>query len=119
MLNPPLSYDEQIDYLQHHHQLNISDENTAKEILSKVNYYRLMGYGIGLTQSTNSELYLESVTLEHIFQLYCFDSQLRNNLIRTLEQLEIQLKTQISHLLGIKYGADLKSRSPILYFIPA
>ena len=105
-LKPALTYDEQICKLRVGHNLTISDENFAKDILRKVNYYRLSGYGIGLKKDDNKEHYLDSITIEHLFKLYCFDSQFKNNLIRTIEQIEIEFRTQIAYHLAIKYGSD-------------
>ncbi len=53
----PLSYSEQIERLKFFHKIQIEDDNQAKEILQKINYYRLSGYGIGLTSSSNSDEY--------------------------------------------------------------
>jgi abortive infection bacteriophage resistance protein len=44
--------------------------------------------------------------LEHIYRLYTFDSIFRNKLIHVIEQLEIQLRTQISNYLALKYGSE-------------
>lgn len=75
--------------------------------MKKVNYYRLSGYGIGLRKFDNKEHYKDSISIEHLFNLYCFDSQFKNNLIRTIEQIEIELRTQIAYHLSLKYGADV------------
>lgn len=106
-LKPALTYEEQILKLRNDHHLLISNDEFAKEILKKVNYYRLTGYGIGLKQIDNKEFYKTSVTIEHLFKLYCFDSQFKNNLIRTIEQIEIEFRTQIAYHLSIKYGPDV------------
>ena len=47
-LKPALTYDEQIIKLIDDHNLKVPNKNFAEEILKKVNYYRLSGYGIGL-----------------------------------------------------------------------
>ena len=49
-LKPALTYDEQIDRLKNVHNLLIPDEKIAREILMRVNYYRLSAYGIGLVK---------------------------------------------------------------------
>ena len=105
-LKQPLSYIDQIENLKTKHALIIGDENVAKEILNKVNYYRLSAYGIGLKRPGNSELYRQGITLEHIYSLYCFDSKLRNVLIPIIEHLEIELRTKISYHLAMSYGAE-------------
>lgn len=106
-LKPALTYDEQINKLKFDHNLEISYVDFAKDILKKVNYYRLSGYGIGLKKSDNKEHYKDNITIEHLFKLYCFDSQFKNNLIKTIEQIEIELRTQIAYHLSVKYGSDV------------
>ncbi len=106
-LKPALNYDQQITKLRYDHNLSISNYGFAKEILKKVNYYRLSGYGIGLKNFNNRERYKDHITIEHLFNLYCFDSQFKNNIMRTIEQIEIELRTQIAYHLSIKYGSDV------------
>ncbi|KAA9219173.1 Abi family protein [Aerococcus loyolae] len=106
-LKPPLTYDQQIAHLAEEHKLTIKDEKFARKVLQKVNYYRFTGYGIGLTRPHNKDYYRESITMEHLFQLYCFDSQFKNNLIRTIEQIEIEFRTQVAYHLSNKYGSDV------------
>lgn len=87
----PLSYSEQIERLKNFHKMKIEDDNQAKEILQKINYYRLSGYGIGLLSSSNKDEYREGISLQHLFRLYKFDSVLKNALMHVIEQIEIQL----------------------------
>lgn len=105
-LKPALTYEQQIERLTTVHNLKIVDHDRAIEILSRVNYYRLSAYGIGLRKNDGSDQYKDGTTLFHLFQLYCFDSQFKNNLIHYLEQIEVQLRTQISNLLALKYGPE-------------
>ncbi len=105
-LKPSLTYDEQVDHLINEHNLTISNKENAKKILATVNYYRLSGYGIGLTVDKERKKYLDGTSIEDLFKLYCFDSQFKNCLIHTIEQLEIQLRTQIAYLLATQYGPE-------------
>lgn len=105
-LKPALTYEKQIAHLKAAHNLTIEDDNAALDILSKVNYYRLSAYGLGLTIPGNKELYVDGITLEHLFRLYQFDSRFRNILVHIIEQLEIQLRTQLSNYLALKYGSE-------------
>lgn len=105
-LKPVLSYEKQIERLTQIHNLVINDKETAIDILNKVNYYRLSGYGIGLTQGNDKERYQDGIPLEHLYELYKFDSELKNKLVHLVEQIEIQLRTQIAYLLAMKYGAE-------------
>lgn len=56
-LKPALSYKSQVSRLNNYYKLEIKDIEKAQELLRTVNYYRLSGYGIGLKQKDNSELY--------------------------------------------------------------
>lgn len=105
-LKPALSYDQQIEHLKQAHNLLIADYTNARDILQKVSYYRLSAYGIGLTKENDREQYNDGITLEHIYRLYQFDSIFRNKLIHVIEQIEIQLRTQIAYLLALKYGPE-------------
>lgn len=73
-LKPALTYSEQIDRLKNFHNLFIDDSNEALHILESVNYYRLSGYGIGLTAKDNKDIYQDGVSLKNLYDLYCFDS---------------------------------------------
>jgi len=105
-LKPALTYDQQIEKLKTAHNLLIKDDNTAFDILSKVNYYRLSAYGIGLVKKDDKEKYQDGISLEHIYRLYEFDSLFRNLLTYIIEKIEIQLRTQISNFLALKYGPE-------------
>ncbi len=105
-LKPALTFEQQIERLKKVHNLTIANEDLALQILKKVNYYRLSAYGIGLKKASAPEEYRDDTTLENIFRLYCFDSEFRNDIIHIVEQLEIQLRTQISYYLAIKYGPE-------------
>lgn len=105
-LEPALTYNQQIDRLVHIHNLTITQRETAISILKRVNYYRLSGYGIGLKKPDHPEEYLDGISLEHIYRLYQFDSALRNLLLHVIEQLEIQLRTQLAYHLALKYGPE-------------
>lgn len=100
------TYDEQIDRLVNCHNVIVNDRNIAEDILKRVGYYRLSGYGIGLKKKDNREEYFDGITIESLYRLYAFDSKFRNLLIHVIEQIEIQLRAQISYYLGHKYGPE-------------
>lgn len=101
----PLTYEEQIRRLKEFHKLSIDDKEEAVQILKKINYYRLSGYGIGLTMPDDKDKYRQGISLNHLYQLYTFDSELKNLLSLVIEQIEIQFRANISYHLAIKYGA--------------
>ncbi len=74
----PLTYEEQIKRLKDFHKLSIDDDEEALLILKKINYYRLSGYGIGLTLPNDKDKYRQGISLKHLYQLYKFDSEMKN-----------------------------------------
>ena len=105
-LKPALTYSQQIDRLKNVHSLSITDDDDALEILKKVNYYRLSAYGLGLYREDDKEKYIDGISLEYLYRLYEFDSIFRNKLIHVIEQIEIQLRTQLSNFIALKYGPE-------------
>ncbi|MBP3939506.1 MAG: Abi family protein [Clostridia bacterium] len=101
-----LCYEEQIEHLKSV-GLTIEEDSVAKEILSKVNYYRLINaYSLGLYSSRNPEdRYIEGVTFYQLYDLYQFDSELRQVLSVLLENFEILFRTKLAYYIGEKYGA--------------
>lgn len=104
-VTPILPHATQLKVLAEEHNLLIKNPEAALAILQNVSYYRLSEYGLNLRKADNRTQYRDGVSLEQLFDLYCFDSRFRHNLIRVLEQLEIQLRTQIAYLLAKNYGA--------------
>lgn len=100
----PLTYGDQIERLKDFHKLSIDDDKEALLILKKINYYRLSGYGIGLTLPNNKDQYRPGVSLKHLYKLYKFDSKMKNLLSLVIEQIEIQFRANISYHLAINYG---------------
>lgn len=105
-LKPALTYEEQVERLITVHNLSIDDTEKAIRTLKRVNYYRLSAYGIGLTQTEDPEKYIDGISLRHIHRLYKFDNLFRNKLIHVIEQMEIQLRAQISNYIALKYGPE-------------
>lgn len=105
-LKQPKSYSEQIDHLVDYHGLSITDRDEAIQILQRINYYRLSAYGIGLKEPANKERYIAGISLTHLYNLYDFDSQLRNILSPVIESIEVELRSGISYHLSLNYGAE-------------
>ena len=104
-VKPPLTYDAQIERLRNFHNLSIDNEDEARIILKKINYYRLSGYGIGLTLKDDKDRYKPGISLNHLYKLYKFDSELKNLLSLVIEQVEIHFRANITYYLAIKYGS--------------
>ena len=103
-VKPALSINNQIEHLTSAHGLIIDDVEKAHVILSRINYYRLSGYGIGLKRQDDREQYRPGISIDTLFRLYQFDSLFKNNLVHLIEQIEIRLRAQISNFLALKYG---------------
>ena len=105
-LKLPKTYEGQIRHLIDFHGLSITDWKEAVGILSRVNYYRLSAYGIGLKEPSNNERFLPGISLSHLYHLYDFDSQLRSALSPLIESIEIELRSRISYRLALQYGSE-------------
>ncbi len=49
---------------------------------------------------------MNGVSLKDLYDLYQFDSVLKNAILRFVEQIEIGLRSKISYCLALKYKAD-------------
>lgn len=95
--------DEQIEILKHK-GLIINDEEYAKEILFRENYFFLSGYRHVFLDPKNPKRYIEGATFEELYSLFLFDRHFRNILFKNLLILENNLKSIISYRLSKKYG---------------
>ena len=95
--------DEQIDILKNK-GLIINDEDFAKDVLLRENYFFLNGYRYPFVKSRNEKVYIESVTFEELYSLFLFDRKLRNILFKNILLIENNLKSIISYQLSKKYG---------------
>lgn len=105
-LKKALTYEEQLERLKNYHHLHVDSDENAIRILKRVSYYRLSAYGIGLQEDYNHEIYIDGISLNHLYRLYCFDSIFKNIIFHAIECIEIQFRTQISNCFSLKYGAE-------------
>lgn len=99
----------------------INNPDYCKDILSRVNYYRLSGYWFKFQNkwlkqmpipenSTSTEIeklnnqFIRRVSFENIVDIYRFDSKLRSLCIDALEKIEIAFGTAICNHMCQKYG---------------
>ena len=99
-LKSPLNIEEQLAELNRHH-IHVDDPARAREILTKVGYYRLSGYWLKY-KYVGTE-----ATLSHIYSIYAFDEELRSLLRRYIEVTE----TFYKNLIGTEF-ALLKCKEP-------
>ena len=95
-LKTPCSYDGQIEKLKSH-GMSIANEEDAKVVLSKINYYRLTGYSLQFRKSENDSDFISNTSFDKIHKIYKFDERLRNTLRRYIEITEVFYRTQISY----------------------
>lgn len=95
-LKSPCSYDEQIEKLKSHGMIIENTEN-AKDILSKVNYYRFSGYALQFRKCANASDYINNTSFNKTYKIYRFDEQMRDILRRYIEIAEIFYRSQISY----------------------
>ena len=97
---PFKSYDEQIALLKSR-GLIINNDETAKDILKRMNYYRLSAYS--LTLRKNDQFY-PGVSIEDIVSLYDFDADLRKIIFEFSEIAETSARAYIAYYYAQKYG---------------
>ena len=84
--------------------LIINNEEYAKEILLKENYFFLNGYRHLFVEGTKERKYIKGTTFEEVYSLFLFDRTLRNIFFKNLLIIENNLKSIISYQLSKKYG---------------
>ena len=95
--------DEQIEILKSKH-MTISNEEYAKGILLRENYFFLSGYRHIFMVSKNERVYKDGTTFEELYSLFLFDRTFRNILFKNLLIIENNFKSIISYQLSKKYG---------------
>ena len=92
----------------------ISDVSSARETLSKINYYRFIAYLCPFKDKKSiEEKYLPKTTFEKIVRLHEFDGKLRSLLLWAIDCIEITLRTQISYT-----HVKNHNRNPFAYLNP-
>lgn len=84
--------------------LIIDDEEYAKEILLRENYFFINGYRILLMNSYTDRTFVIGATFRELHHIFMFDRNIRNILFKNLLIIENQLKSIISYQLSKKYG---------------
>lgn len=95
--------DEQLEIFKYK-GLTINDEEYAKEVLLRENYFFLTGYRHLLMQKDNPKNYIKGATFEELYSLFLFDRQFRNLLFKNLLIVENNAKSIFSYQLSKKYG---------------
>lgn len=99
-VKPFKTYDEQISLLKSR-GLIISDDDKAREILKRMNYYRLSAYSLTLRKD---DVFYPGVSIEDIVALYDFDAKLRSIIFEYSSKVETTLRAYIAYYHAQKYG---------------
>jgi len=84
--------------------LIIEDEERAKDILLKENYFFLNGYRHLFMNSPSDRTYVTGATFNELYSLFLFDRYSRNIFFKNLLIIENRLKSIVSYQLSKKYG---------------
>ena len=95
--------DEQVDIFKHKGMI-ITDDNYAKQILLRENYFFLNGYRHLFLRSLEDRRFKEGTTFEELYSLFLFDRSFRNVIFKYLLVIENNLKSIMSYQLSKKYG---------------
>lgn len=95
--------DEQLEIFKHK-ELVIQDEDYAKQVLLRENYFFLNGYRHLFYKSNTDKTFITGTRFEEIYSLFLFDRSVRNVLFKYLLVIENNLKSITSYQMSKKYG---------------
>ncbi len=95
--------EEQIHILQSK-GLVIPDEEYAKEILLRENYFFLSGYRHLFLESSTNRVFFQGTTFNELYSLFYFDRHIRNIIFKNLLIIENNIKSIMAYELSQKYG---------------
>ena len=97
---PFLTLDQQVALLKSR-GLIISNEENAKDILRRTNYYRLSGYALSI--KTGNKFH-DGESFDHLYELYRFDDAFRKIILSYSLNVEIAFRSYIAYEHSKKYG---------------
>lgn len=91
--------------------LEINDDSKAEEYLLDIGYYRLGFYLFPFEKSyprkfNRKHIYKEDANIEDAIELYYFDTDLRNVLLRYISRIEINFRTKLIYYVSNKYKSN-------------
>ncbi|MBR1376925.1 MAG: Abi family protein [Bacilli bacterium] len=95
--------DEQIVILKDR-GLVIKDEEEARNILLRENYFFINGYRHLFSKEKGNDLFLDGTTFDELYSAFIFDRRIRNIYFRYLLVVENNIKSIISYQLSKNYG---------------
>ena len=95
--------EEQIEILESR-GLIVEDNDRAREILLRENYFFINGYRHLFMQSAKEEKYLDGTTFDELYGVFTFDRRIRNIFFKNILVIENNIKSVMSYQLSKKYG---------------
>lgn len=95
--------DQQIEILRSRN-LIINDEESAKDVLLRENYFFINGYRHMFLDVEKGKNFLDGTTFEELYAVFTFDRNIRNIMFKYLLIVENNIKSIISYQLSKKYG---------------
>lgn len=99
--------DEQIEILKEK-GLIIENEELAKEVIIRENYFFLNGYRRIFLKSKTDKTFLPGTTFRELYALFVFDRNIRNIFFKNILVVENNLKSLFSYQLSRQYGVKEK-----------
>ena len=84
--------------------LIVNDEDYARRVLLRENYFFITGYRHLFLNSDTDRTYIKGTTFEELYSVFLFDRNIRNILFKSLLIIENNLKSIISYQLSKMYG---------------
>ncbi len=94
--NTFMNYKTQIKHLRNNN-LIIEDDNLASHILSKIGYYGLINGYKEVFKNSATNCYISNTTFDDIYQMYLFDADLREVLLKYILIVEKNIKSSIAY----------------------
>lgn len=95
--------DEQVEILRNK-GLIINDEDKAKEILFRENYFFVSGYRWLFMEKNKDKKFISGTTFDELYAMFVFDRSIRNIMFKYILIIENNIKSIISYQLSRKYG---------------
>ncbi len=101
-MKPATTIEQQIKILEER-GMTISDKEKASEILLDIGYFRLGFYFVPFQDTSKQEKqYVKGANFKDAVDLYYFDNELRNILLKYIYRIEINFRNQVSYYVSIK-----------------
>ncbi len=97
-----LTFEEQLQYIKNKGFI-ISDKDKCLDFLNNVNYYNISAYFAPF--KTKEGKYKSNIDFECVYKMHEFDRKIRALIFSAIEEVELRLRTQLSHYHANNYGA--------------